>query len=105
MPPFVYETKKRYLSRMSFCNGDTSCNIVLSIWDGCSLIHHLPAADDDYLSLAGRAKSTASASKFFHNEYRRNPFILVWLLCVNYTNRTNNRVLNLDVIVVSIWLL
>ena len=69
------------------------------------LVHHLPAADDDYLSLADRAEETASASKFFHNEYRRNPFILVWFLCVNYTNRTNNRVLNLDVIVVSIWLL
>ena len=44
---------------MSFCNGDTSYNIVPSIGDECSLIHHLSAADDDYLSLTGGAEEAA----------------------------------------------
>ena len=57
--PLLCMKRKRYPSRMSFCNGDTSCNIVLSIWDECSLIHHLPATDDDYLSLTGGAEEAA----------------------------------------------
>lgn len=63
MPPFMYETKKGIpiacLSATGIPiipNRSLNCYALMTDW---GLIHHLPAVDDDYLSLAGGAEEAA----------------------------------------------